>query len=302
MENKSICIIGFGEVGSTVASMLNGILHRSLFNIIDSSKEISGRFLDFSHACSVRRNDAIFNAFELIGDSDIIVYCAGYSNAKGESRLTVAQKNKQLAQELFAGLRLKPQTLAIVVTNPVELVSKWIYEALGHANFVVGTGTSLDSFRLDSIISEREALKNEEISTMVLGEHGQHMTIIPSQSFVHGKSLMHYYKADEIDRIYKDLLDSANSIRSTEKATKYGVATCVMSIVQAFFQDRKIKLNLSVKVNKYYSELLSVEENIYLSLPCEVGNEEIHILETPFTIEEIDALRLAAKHLQQQSY
>lgn len=298
LATKIITIIGFGEVGSTVLANLNSAYTGVLFHIIDPHQSISGKILDTAHACAAMKNDLSVNEFELTNQSDVIVYAAGFSNQKGASRMSVAAANKELVFSVFSHLSLKPDCLILAITNPVDLVSSWIYEALKHANLVIGTGTSLDTFRMNFILAEREKIAIHDVNALVLGEHGQHMTLIPSHTKILSKNITDYYSTEEIALLMEELRYAATSIRLTEKATKYGVASAAQVIIQAYFSEYKTPIPCSVKVGKLGTNLFGCEEYVFMSLPCSIGNQDILIDEIDYEEKELEDLKLAAKFLQ----
>lgn len=299
--NLNIACIGFGEVGSTCANLLNVKFKGVLFNIIDANEKISGRILDFSHACAVQENEVLFNDFESLAYSDLIIYSAGINNLKGQSRYSVAAENKKIIEQIFKPLTLKPTTLIVVVTNPVELTTRWIYEALNYSNLVVGTGTSLDTYRLNYLLARNENIPISEVKSLVLGEHGQYMTPIEAHTFIRNKSVIDFYSEKEKFKLYSELKGVATKIRETEKATKYGVACCVEKIVSSFLGSTCVTLPLSVLINQNYKDLLGISSNIFLSLPCVLKNSEIQIENTLVVNEhELLALKQAALHLENE--
>ena len=299
--NYHISIIGFGEVGSTVASVLNARLRGVFFNIIDPSEHISGRILDFSHACSVRNNEISINDQELLSQADFVIYAAGSCNPKGTSRYTVAQENKNLVCELFNSLVLKPNCLIVAITNPVDLVSRWIFECLNRSNLVIGTGTSLETYRLNYLVSQFENCSVSDVNTMVLGEHGAMMVPVESHSYVSGKPIHQLYHQKELSGFYQEVIHAADQIRETEKASKFGVASCVEKIILSFVGEQEHIFPVSVLINSYYKKLTGCEDDIFISLPCVFKNNEIEVLPLDdLTEQEIASLQETAKHLSKE--
>jgi malate/lactate dehydrogenase len=296
--NLIITIIGFGEVGSTVASLINTHYEGLFFNVVDPSDEIAGRILDFSNVCAVKKNEAFINDDEMTNRSDFVIYCAGFCNEIGVSRNQVAHKNYLLVNDLFSKITLKPTASVLVVTNPVELVSRWIYEALNKSNLVLGTGTSLDSYRMNDYIADSEDLSLLEINALLLGEHGEFLVPIYSSSYIKEINGFQEFSEDQKHHFLEEVKQTANQIRKTEKATKFGVSECVISILRAFIENKKLNIPLSVLINKHYKNLLGVEDDIFISLPCEFSSGKVCINNLKNLTElEIEALSQAAKHL-----
>lgn len=54
-------LIGFGEVGSTVAALINITYENVRINILNTQLTKSGRILDLDHAAAVRNNLILHN-------------------------------------------------------------------------------------------------------------------------------------------------------------------------------------------------------------------------------------------------
>lgn len=297
MKKVNVAIIGFGEVGSTVAVLINSSLTTVNFSIYDPNPLIYGKYLDFSHACAVQENDVSLNHDENLNCADYIIYCAGHSNQKGESRESVAEINKQMLQFIFDKSKIKKETKFIVVTNPVEKITKCLQEIFPKNN-VVGTGTSLDTFRLNWIVSQKLNLPISSVKSLVIGEHGQFMTAIFSKSFINNTNFLKFYSEQELFELSNELKNMATKIRETEKATKFGVAECVVHVLKAFLGSFDITTPLSVKINDSYSTYFqNHDSNLVLSLPCQIIKGELSILNfTDFSENELKNVKKAIEN------
>lgn len=294
-----ISIIGFGEVGSTLAALINTRFENVFFNLFDTSTELSGRILDFSNACAINKNEVFENDKQLLEESDFVFYCAGYSNKKGQSRNEVASNNYQLVQEIFRPLRLKSTAIVVVITNPVELVSRWVYEALFRSNLVIGTGTTLDTFRFNDTIADKENFNISEIKTLLLGEHGEKMVAVLSHSTINSKLISRQLSEEKIEYYLQLVQNSANKIRETENATKYGVSECALLILKGFLENKHIQTPLSVLQNNYYREKLIDLKETFISLPCQIKNGQLSVLDIELSEGEIEAMKNTLSHLDE---
>jgi L-lactate dehydrogenase len=155
-------------------------------------------------------------------------------------------------------------------------MSYWIYKHLKGKNIVVGTGTSLDTFRLQLLIAKHLKKSIQDINTLVLGEHGSNMTPIWSQTTVHGKSISELVTKDDLEKLTLTLKNSATEIRKTEVATKYGVSLCALAILESYIAPNKRRLVLSFSTKKI--EEIS-RDPIFLSWLCEIGNHSVSPVE-----------------------
>jgi L-lactate dehydrogenase len=295
----NVLIIGFGAVGSMVGALLNASLTNAHFYILEPSSSSKGRILDFCHACACENNEVTLNDSESIQKSDFIIYCAGYSNEKGTSRETVSSQNKQLLLELFQKQTIKKTTSIIAVTNPVEKITKWI-QALFPNNLVVGTGTSLDTYRLNYLIAQRTKKPISAVNTLVVGEHGQMMTPIFSKSTINNETLDKIFTPEELDQLLEELKNSATLIRETEKATKYGVAACVQKITLALLGKTILETALSIQLDLHYKKMFDLDDELIVaSVPIKIENKKLKIVALQdLTKNEYVQFKAAILHLK----
>lgn len=91
-------VIGIGEVGGSVASLINSNFSDITLHLNDVYPERNGKILDLQHAGACNGNIVHYNHPDSLSQSDLIVFAAGYSNVHGESRNSVAVKNRELVR------------------------------------------------------------------------------------------------------------------------------------------------------------------------------------------------------------
>ena len=294
----NVCIVGFGETGVTIASLINAQKSGVVFNVLDPSDHIRGRVMDLKHAIVDRNNEFHLNNFKSAANADFLFYCAGVRNEKGADRTSVVKANKDIIHKVFDDFDLKNSCKIIVVTNPVELISQWISERFNHQLTVVGTGTGLDAVRLVSLISELLKVAPKNVNTTVIGEHGSNMVPVYSSTTVNKRALTEYLNSDALSKLTSDLKGVATEIRKTEEATKFGVGQFAVSVMNSFLSKESTVIPLSIKCSKAYQEALDIEEELFLSLPCEIINYSVEVL-PPIELseEEFSQFQKAAQEL-----
>lgn len=292
------CIVGLGETGKAIAALLITTFKSTSLTILDPSEHISGRILDLQHAASFNFNTIHINDFEKASNADYIFFCAGVRNPKGATRESTAKTNKMLIGKVFENFTPKPSTKIIVVTNPVELITEWISEYFNHNITVVGTGTALDKYRLHWLIHEHTQQPLEEIIVDVIGEHGDGMTPIYSQGSVGNQQISSIIQPEQLYQITQTLKNAAKTIRITEEATSYGVAQCALVILEAFEHKNPTLLPVSIQITEAYKQLLAIEADIFISLPCSISSKGVIPL-PPLTMneQELSEFKKAAEHI-----
>ena len=294
-----ITVYGFGEVGSLVAALINCNFSNCTLNVMNTKEQVSGRILDLQHAAACNNNQIVHNSHSSIPLSDFIIYAAGFSNVHGESRNSVALKNKQLVYELFSKISFNSNTKIIAITNPVDPISYWINDAIKGKATVIGTGTALDTFRLKHILSDHFEAKLANVTAQVIGEHGQHMVPLFSQSKIEDKYLIDVSNNDELQGIEEKLVKSAFEIRQTEQATKYGIAQTCLELIQAFLSEKPICIPVSIGITEELRREFKCELPLFLSLDCQLSQAGIEILPLKCSIKERSNLKLAANAIEE---
>lgn len=231
-----ISIIGLGETGTAIAHELMVKYHSICINILDSNENLDGRILDLAHAGVANNNRIEFRNSTWFEQSDFIFFCAGTRNKPGEARELMAHANKKLISDLFANCNFMNKPRVIVISNPVDAMTTWISQELKEKAAVVGTGTLLDTWRLKLIIAQKFDVELDAVETAVVGEHGDSMVVLWSQTTVNGEFIADAYGSEDLSAIEKELRASAKRIRQTENATKYGVgavAVYLLSLLQS---------------------------------------------------------------------
>ena len=173
---SKITVIGAGSVGSTIANdlMIQGI--SSEIVLIDVNKQKAfGEAMDIYQGapfCSptiVRSGD-----YDAASGSDIVIITSGLPRKAGQSRLELAQANvniiKDIAPQITAAA---PDAIYIIVSNPVDVLTYVFHKISGvPESHIIGSGTILDTSRLQSTLAKRFCISPKNVHAHVYGEHG----------------------------------------------------------------------------------------------------------------------------------
>jgi L-lactate dehydrogenase len=293
-------LIGFGEVGSLVGALINTSFNNIRINVVNTQIQKSGRILDLEHAAAVHNNVITHNDPSEFEHADFVVYSAGFSNAHGQTRNTVALKNKELVFSIFNRINFQKRPKIIVITNPVEPISFWVNHITGDSASVIGTGTSLDTFRLKFILAKKFKCSTNEVDCFVVGEHGQHMVPIYSQTTIKGEPIHQLCSERELELITDELVHSAFQIRETEKATKYGIAESTMYLLNALLSDEPIVIPASSNAFGVWKDHLTFKSPIYMSLPYSINKTGCEPNYVAITEQEMKKLQQAIDAISEQ--
>lgn len=269
-----ISIIGFGNIGKTIATLLLPFKEINFnINIIDNDASTIGAILDLKHGAQLHNNHQIsYNSNDLLNKSDFIFHCAGASVPIGKSRLVTCQESIEITEKIFNNFSPIKEPFIIVVTNPVEIISLITQKITGlPKKNIIGTGTLLDSIRMNYIIKQTKPNLNS-IQTIILGEHGKTAFLSQQLSTVNELPFNSLFNNDTIDTFIMKTKGSAQKIKETQKATIYGVSYCAIKIFQSLISQKPQKLPVSTFIPEYLKLILG-DNDIYLSLYSEISQK-----------------------------
>src|SRR5215216_6250321 len=170
-----VAIIGAGAVGVACAGSVlrQGLASRLVFYDRDGDRAL-GEALDFQHAAPLLPDCAVEGRpLADATSADIAVITAGAPPEAGANRMTVIDRNLEVAAELATALDGALPRVVIVISNPVDVLTEFFTRAWGPRGVnVFGTGTALDSWRLRELLAERLRIHPGSVHAWVIGEHG----------------------------------------------------------------------------------------------------------------------------------
>ena len=218
-------------------------------------------------------------------DADIIVITAGAGVKPGQTRLDLAKTNADVMLEIVdRTATLAPDAIYVIATNPCDVLSGVVFDHVRCARErVISTGTSLDTGRLRSLLSERLSVVAPAIHAYVLGEHGESALIDWAGATVSGVPLETFLtrSGKELGPASRDLIlrsvhEAAKLIKEGKGATHYGIASAIGRICQAIVHDTDLILTIAI----VHAEVEGVPE-VCLSLPMVVNGLGAQFLAYP---------------------
>ena len=305
---SKITVIGAGSVGATVANdlMVQGIASEIV--LIDiNKKKAEGEALDiyqgapFCSPAIVRSGD-----YEDAQGSDIVVITSGVPRKPGMSRLDLAQTNVNIIKQIAPDIvKAAPNANYIIVANPVDILTYAFCKVSGlPENQVIGSGTILDTSRLQSELAKRFCISPKNVHAHVYGEHGD--TSFVPWSLVHiANNHVDVYRENspDTDKIHWDsdyaeieefVRKSGAVIIENKGATFYAVAMSVCHICKCLLISAPTALTVSTMFHGQYGI-----EDVCLSALTLVNNTGARgLIKNPLTEEEIEKLHASANKLK----
>ena len=310
MTNRKISVIGAGFVGATTAYtlMLSGLAREIV--LVDVNKDkAQGDAQDMNHGLPFV-SPVVIKAgdYQACDGSDLVIVTAGAAQKPGETRLDLLKRNVAIFKSIFGSLKpyLKPSAIVLVVANPVDLLTYLACKLSGlPTKQVIGSGTVLDTARLQYYISDHTGVDARDVRACIIGEHGDSEVAAWSQTSIAGLPIDDYCRQcgkcrDGIsickDTLFENTRHAAYGIIEKKGATYYAVSLAVRRIVEAIFGNQHSILNVSSLLDGQYGI-----DDLCLSVPAIVGIDGIQkVLDVPFSAVEIEALHRSAAVLRAQ--
>jgi len=292
MQQKTISIIGFGNIGRFICAQLLPYANFSLkLNLIDHDENVKGAILDFKHGLELFvQHEIHFNDPELLNDSDLIFHCAGAAVPKGKSRITTCAESIAITESVYQNYKAKDSAFIIMVANPVEIIATVAHRITGLApHQIVGVGTYLDTIRMNYLIHQLDQ-KFKEIDSVVLGEHGNTAFLSTSLSSVNGQKIEELIDEDQLHLVEKKMKSAADEIKATQSATIYGVGYCAMQLFYALMGGKELKVASSVAIPNFLKDELG-KGDAFLSLYSTINQQGIQPIEHDYSATEIKKLK-----------
>ncbi len=297
MKHAKVAIIGAGSVGATTAFslILRNLVSEILIVDIDT-KRCKGEVADLADILSYSSSSVVRSAsFKEVHDADIIIIAAGQRQKPGQTRLELLKANQTVIKNIVASLQpLSPDTILIMITNPVDILTHLVYKTSGHpAHKIIGSGTLLDTRRLCRMLGNSLHISESSIQAYVIGEHGDDQFVAWSTASVAGRPIatIDSIAHQQLKTFEQQAKNEAYEIINCKGATYYGVATCVAQMCEAILYNQCLVLPVSC----YIKEL-----DVCLSMPTVLNEQGIaKIITIPLNEQEQQQLQTAAQKLKE---
>ncbi|MBQ8748235.1 MAG: L-lactate dehydrogenase [Oscillospiraceae bacterium] len=306
---SKITVIGAGSVGATVANdlMVQGVASEIVLVDINTKKAF-GEALDiyqgapFHSPAIVRSGD-----YEDAADSDIVIITCGIARKPGMSRLDLAQTNVNILKDVAKNVvQYAPNAIYVIVSNPVDVLTYVFHKVSGlPENQIIGSGTILDTSRLQSELAKRFHISPKNVHAHVYGEHGD-SSFVPWSLATIANNHVDMYKdsspdKDKInwDQDYEEVetfvKKSGGVVIENKGATFYAVAMSVCHICKCIYNGAGTALTVSTMMHGEYGV-----EDVCLSTLVLVDRQGVRgKIMNKLTDEEIDKLHNSANKLKE---
>ena len=307
--STKITVIGAGSVGSAITNdiMVQGIASEVVLIDINKQKAM-GEALDiyqgapFCSPAIIRSGD-----YEDAAGSQIVIITSGVPRKPGQSRLELAQTNVNILKQITPQItKYAPDAIYILVSNPVDILTYVFTKISGiPENRILGSGTVLDTSRLQSELAKRFHISPKNVHAHVYGEHGDSSFVPWSLATIANNKIDDYKNhvaASEPIRWNGDhqavedfVKQSGAQVIKNKGATFYAVAISVCHICKCILNGSGTALTVSTMMHGEYGV-----DDVCLSTLALVGSNGVQTkITSPLTPEETEKMHLSAQKLKE---
>ena len=263
--NNKVVIIGCGNVGMSYAyALINQRTYVNKLMLIDINEErVKGEVMDLNHCLPYAPSKISINVgtYQDCSDAKIVVIAAGANQKPGETRTDLINKNASIFKGIIDNVMKSGfNGIFVVATNPLDVMTYLTYKYSGlPAHKVIGSGTSLDTARLQLMIGKKLCINPKNIQAYVFGDHGDSEFIPWSNANISLQNIKEFFTKEELNKIEEDVRNAAYEIINKKGATYYGIGMALARITNAILGNENTIIALSV-----YDE----KNDVYIGLPA----------------------------------
>lgn len=309
IKKSKIAVIGCGLVGSSTAFSLvtQGVCDEILMIDINEERAL-GEVLDLQDTIKyLDRNVKVKKAsYADCSDVDIIVITAGAPPKTGQTRLDTLEASAKITKSIVEPVMASGfDGIFIVVSNPVDMVAYYVYRLSGlPKNQVIGTGTALDTSRLQNFIAEMVNVDPRSVYAYSMGEHGDSQMVPWSTATIAGKPFYDVINDNkelvgdvDLDEIVKKTTKEGWEIYNRKGTTYYGIASACVGIIKAILYDENRIIPVSTLLEGEYGQM-----EVFAGVPTILNRSGASdVLEIHMTEDELKRFQASVSLIREYS-
>ncbi len=282
MARNKIALIGGGQIGGTLAHLaaLKELGDVVLFDIVEGLPQ--GKTLDLAQSSPVEGYNAVMkgaNDYADIAGADVVIVTAGVARKPGMSRDDLLGINLKVMKSVGEGIAANaPDAFVICITNPLDAMVWALQKFSGlPSNKVCGMAGVLDSSRFSHFLADEFNVSVQDVTTFVLGGHGDTMVPLTRYSTVAGIPVpdlikMGWSTQEKIDQIVQRTRDGGAEIVGLLKTGSafYAPATSAIEMAQSYLKDKRRLLPCAAYLSGQYGL-----DDMYVGVPVIIGENGI---------------------------
>jgi malate dehydrogenase len=282
MLNK-ITVVGAGNVGATAAQRVaEKQLARSVVMVDVIEGVPQGKALDQWESAPIEGFDTRVigsNGYDEAAGSELFIVTAGIARKPGMSRDDLVKTNAGIVEAVSREIkRVAPQSIVIVVSNPLDVMCYVAMKATGFPRErVLGMAGVLDTARYRSFLAEALDVSVEDIQAMVLGGHGDTMVPLISYTTVSGIPVTQLIDQAKLDAIVTRTRSGGAEIVALLKtgSAYYAPSAAAVQMAESIALDKKRILPCAAWLQGEYGL-----RDVFCGVPCKLGRKGLEQIVT----------------------
>ena len=301
MKRKVTVVGGAGNVGATVARAIaeQGLADVVVIDIAD--QKAAGIALDLYETCPILGSDSRIiggSDWSTAAGSDIVVITSGKPRKPGMSRDDLVRDNFDIMKSIAPKLvEHCPNAIIIPVANPLDAMAQALFKLTKFPKErIIGMAGVLDSARMSTFVAMELNVSVENVSSFVLGGHGDTMVPLPRYSTVAGIPITDLLSKEKIDAIVKRTAGGGlELVKLLGTSAWYAPGQAATEMVEAILKDKKKILPCSVFLQGEYGI-----NDLFVGVPVKLGARGVEqIIQIKLTPEEDAALKKSAASVKE---
>lgn len=299
---KKVTVVGAGQVGATAAQRIfeRGYADVVLVDIVEGLPQ--GKALDMLESGPIIGSDASIigtNGYDESADSDVVVITSGVARKPGMSRDDLLFTNMGIIESVTKEVvQRSPDTILILVTNPLDAMAQVSYEVSGlPRERVIGQSGILDTARFRTFLAQELKVSVRDVQAYVLGGHGDTMVPLVNYTTVGGVPVSELLSKETLDGIIQRTRGGGGEIVSLLKTGSafYAPAAGVTEMVDAIMLDQHRILPCAAYLQGEYGI-----DGLFVGVPVKLGAGGIEqIVQIKLSAEEEAMLKHSADEVQE---
>jgi malate dehydrogenase len=282
MLNK-ITVVGAGNVGATAAQRVAEKQLARAVVMVDVIEGVpQGKALDQWESAPIEGFDTRVigsNGYDEAAGSELFIVTAGIARKPGMSRDDLVKTNAGIVEAVSREIkRVAPQSIVIVVSNPLDVMCYVAMKATGFPRErVLGMAGVLDTARYRSFLAEALDVSVEDIQAMVLGGHGDTMVPLISYTTVSGIPVTQLIDQARLDAIVTRTRNGGAEIVALLKtgSAYYAPSAAAVQMAESIALDKKRILPCAAWLQGEYGL-----RDVFCGVPCKLGRKGLEQIVT----------------------
>ncbi|GLX68829.1 L-lactate dehydrogenase [Paenibacillus glycanilyticus] len=263
---RKVAIAGVGNVGSSCAySLINQSICDEIMLIGRTPDRAVAQALDLSHGMDfVQSRTRIYTGtYEDCTDMDVVILCAGGYPTEGKDRIGTLSLVYDIYKDMIPRIMNSGfQGIVLAAANPVDVVTYMVWKLSGlPRGQVIGTGTSIDSSRLKTLLCEHFPVDPRSVHGYVLGEHGESQFPAWSHVTIGGKPIRDILAQHparfghvKLEKIAEQTKNAGWEIFTRKGSTHYGIGNALAYITRSILNDEHRIIAVSAVLEQEYGQ------------------------------------------------